>query len=1237
MAQVRKYSIGGRARDNARARFEQIYGSSDADTRAVLDGYLQSAQNYAIADPMNNRSSNQYETEVYNNAIRLANGDVSVAPSAGVTTKNLFNGYSRRENKTNADEVLYRYMNKNGGWTVGNGSGSNASTGGKYYTYNWREGWDPEWGMEDEDLDSRLGTIADLLSQNLGSMIQYKNDGYTIKGYRGGLKDIDQLQSVVSRLNRIKSEIGTTDSKELLKQLTQAARQAGMDANDFKDYFGQWLQVSLADKNKKKLLADGWTEGLDLTGNDELQEWLKQNHYNVLTDSNGYNYVFDKDFNQLSNQATMYANADWTNADRYNRGYGVDNNGQLWFGNVDDIKNGHAFYNQFNEYLSGVNGERDALYEATATPWNSMYGNSENDLVNELSEQLNGKKFVDVGKLFDSDQPVLAVPKDGKTIGKDRYGNIKLDNMEFYYQGADGQIYHANNYQQVAAQVGQFNVAGFNEDSSGAADFSDYSDIANMGTDISYDDNYTGRSALGNFFKGNWGDMFTEIQDDPQGWVSEVLDTIAQGSRMNGQDRDFLNRFGYTENPQMLATFLSQIIEEGGLWNSLSSQQKHAYQALLRRVNSNMGYQQQVAMAQMPMQRNGGIVRAATGTTLSLGESSFTGPATATERERALYEKENKHVEDLIEKADEEGRKPDRYTAGQRKLKDGLSTADKLRFATMAQDVAAVLASFTAVGGAAASSLGLTSMGTELAADILDDSVSKGEVIKNALMNTGFAALNWIPGAGLSKVTKNLIKWAPRVMTAVSATGLALDKDVRESWTKIADGKANLTVDDLKNVAHTLSALAGVTNMGRHGYDKIKNRDLFKGKSIGEIKTKSGEKVKLSEEQVKDVNKILSKGGDDAEAKAVKKIAEITKKKSEDFDADLLFKDVKSGIRRKVTGKELDITETKDIDYNKLADTLAAEDAKIKEMAEGNLWQRFLVNRANRFGGGAYTNKANLIRDYVAGRTDVPADLSYVKRFDLNRSGAQDTLGLQKYLRGLANPSTGTEGGGAIRSTNAGLGDKEANPFDLETPIERAQKELEVRAQERAKDIVAEREARTAEAEGDAVKAAETPKPDAETPEAVKSKKAKKVDSIKEATNRAKVEADKIIESIKDQDFYKELNKAEQKRLRTKLKEALRKEYYRKDDSDSIKWRDILQELTNPQTTRDRRDALLKAEQIMVRKGHQLTDSPDAPGYRRFMNDANKHLEDDMDALNAFIEASEGYGGYAKFGGRLLY
>ena len=118
-----------------------------------------------------------------------------------------------------------------------------------------------------------------------------------------------------------------------------------------------------------------------------------------------------------------------------------------------------------------------------------------------------------------------------------------------------------------------------------------------------------------------------------------------------------------------------------------------------------------------------------------------------------------------------------------------MTTADIMRLTTMAQDVASIVASFVPGAGTGVSAgLGVTSMLTDLGADLIDPAVSGGEVAKNLVMNAGFAALGMIPGAKAGKVVKNLVKWAPKIMTAAAGMGIAMDESTQKTFAKLGDG-----------------------------------------------------------------------------------------------------------------------------------------------------------------------------------------------------------------------------------------------------------------------------------------------------------------------------------------------------------------------------------------------------------------------------------------------------------------
>jgi len=56
-----------------------------------------------------------------------------------------------------------------------------------------------------------------------------------------------------------------------------------------------------------------------------------------------------------------------------------------------------------------------------------------------------------------------------------------------------------------------------------------------------------------------------------------------------------------------------------------------------------------------------------------------------------------------------------------------------------------------------------------MAADIVDDSVSAGEVAQNAAVNLGLGVVGLVPGLGIAgksgKWLTSIAKWAPRLLT----------------------------------------------------------------------------------------------------------------------------------------------------------------------------------------------------------------------------------------------------------------------------------------------------------------------------------------------------------------------------------------------------------------------------------------------------------------------------------------
>lgn len=245
---------------------------------------------------------------------------------------------------------------------------------------------------------------------------------------------------------------------------------------------------------------------------------------------------------------------------------------------------------------------------------------------------------------------------------------------------------------------------------------------------------------------------------------------------------------------------------------------------------------------------------------------------TRAEKETAK-EKENKKA--LSNPNTPEDKK--RQIASQRKPGDTEFTAtDIARISAAGMDVASALSAFVPVYGTAISAgTGLISSLTNFGADMSDKSVSAGDMWKNLGTNIAMDAVGLVPGFGTAgkagKITKTLIKYVPKIVTALSAAN-ALSPESRASWAKLAS-KESLTVKDWQNIAAGCSALAGVS---RGAVGHFNAHTMAKGTKTKDfnITASDGKQYKVTAEQLEtlkkqksleDVNKEFKKLHPDAE------------------------------------------------------------------------------------------------------------------------------------------------------------------------------------------------------------------------------------------------------------------------------------------------------------------------------------------------------------------------------------
>ena len=209
-----------------------------------------------------------------------------------------------------------------------------------------------------------------------------------------------------------------------------------------------------------------------------------------------------------------------------------------------------------------------------------------------------------------------------------------------------------------------------------------------------------------------------------------------------------------------------------------------------------------------------------------------------------------------------------RTNAANRKVYDNngihLDGTDIARLAALGQDVGAFVSSFVGGYGTAASGvLGVTSMLTDLGADISDDQLTAGDVAKNAVVNTGLALVGMIPGGKSASITTKIVKFAPKLL-AVWGMERAF-KPAADSVKKAVNGQ-DLTEQDFKNILWGIKSTLATGTIGRNTYKDWKYSGLRNNKINGtkpapskyEIsvnKNNTQQKVTLSHEQYSALNK----------------------------------------------------------------------------------------------------------------------------------------------------------------------------------------------------------------------------------------------------------------------------------------------------------------------------------------------------------------------------------------------
>lgn len=241
----------------------------------------------------------------------------------------------------------------------------------------------------------------------------------------------------------------------------------------------------------------------------------------------------------------------------------------------------------------------------------------------------------------------------------------------------------------------------------------------------------------------------------------------------------------------------------------------------------------------------------------------------------------------------------DKYINSSNKSEDnpnaGFSAAEVTRLITIGADIGSLF--LDPISGTA---VGLASSAGNFAADIMDDGFQLKDV-GNLAINAGFDLLGAIPifgdavGTG-SKITKNLLKFGPRMMAGLAAyQGVANFDGMMGSWKKMmsSDEDAKMTVQDWRNIAQSISLVTGagrsIKNKAAQNAMKNKARiDDVVGINIYDKSTKQTKQILVDGETAKNIR---AAQGDKAKVEAeLSKLEDFKDKFGESGTLEVLTK-----------------------------------------------------------------------------------------------------------------------------------------------------------------------------------------------------------------------------------------------------------------------------------------------------------------------------------------------------------
>ena len=691
---------------------------------------------------------------------------------------------------------------------------------------------------DNADFKTRMTQLAHNIISKIEDAESIINNGGTVIGM------------TAEKLQKLKTNVQNAlfnykdNPRELQNAILNLGQDLHLDQAAWDNYFGTTDDLTKEETNKRN-----YSNFQTTSGNTALDDYMRQHGLQLAQNVDDSQwYIVDTQFNTVKTPET-YIGLDPSKSD-YDAGFAINNEGRFYITKDNEkmfsMESTNPFAGQVAEYIKQMQNRHKDAYSISENIFDRNSAQSDYDILNnpDVREELHGKYVIDLSSMFG--KPVIAgvspqavdnvVDKNTKRINlhadgltlitlsgrKDERGK-EIPKIETYADLKKNNILEDPNYM------------GNRTDLKGYSTFQrvDLNIPELLGDD--WDLNPTGKDRSWKWGRRDiniWGDTYDlnpnkdaskDLYNNAKYFVYlyGMYNSDRKDELTNAQKGDY-NRLFNPENELKVLGIISRALQlNPNLFNNSKNSEKYreTWQQMLTVykdiINKRSDGADEEITTITPFEKNGGVLKASTGTVLDMigsvetPKKSAESYASKIRKAASLQAKEENRIR---EEAATYGR-----TVQQQKAGSTWTRQDTLRAAALATDIGGLIAAISGaatygVGSVAAIGAGIGSTIMDTIADFTDDSISRGQAWKNLGLNLGLTA-GAAFGAKAPKILKSAIKLVPRIMMAAGTMGIVFDKEVHNTIQRMTEGKS-MNMQDWRNIMMVLRMSTGIATAG---------------------------------------------------------------------------------------------------------------------------------------------------------------------------------------------------------------------------------------------------------------------------------------------------------------------------------------------------------------------------------------------------------------------------------------